>query len=98
MYIQKYLERCCETLYSLTISSANMDVLQKVEVEYEKLPGWRSDTSGCRKWDDLPPKAQNYIRFVENQVGVPSKFEQKNNFCNALRNATLCTKIDLRYR
>uniref|UniRef100_A0A8C7ICF6 Adenylosuccinate synthetase n=1 Tax=Oncorhynchus kisutch TaxID=8019 RepID=A0A8C7ICF6_ONCKI len=53
---------------------ANMDVLQKVEVEYEKLPGWKSDTSACRKWEDLPGKAQNYIRFVENHVGVPIKW------------------------
>uniref|UniRef100_A0A4W5R958 Adenylosuccinate synthetase n=1 Tax=Hucho hucho TaxID=62062 RepID=A0A4W5R958_9TELE len=53
---------------------ANMDVLQKVEVEYEKLPGWKSDTSACRKWEDLPVKAQNYIRFVENHVGVPIKW------------------------
>uniref|UniRef100_A0A4W5REV2 Adenylosuccinate synthetase n=1 Tax=Hucho hucho TaxID=62062 RepID=A0A4W5REV2_9TELE len=56
------------------VPSANMDVLQKVEVEYEKLPGWKSDTSACRKWEDLPVKAQNYIRFVENHVGVPIKW------------------------
>lgn len=53
-----------------------MEVLQKVEVEYEKLPGWKTDTSPCRKWDELPPKAQNYIRFVENHVSVPSKSPQ----------------------
>lgn len=54
-----------------------MEVLHKVEVEYETLPGWKSDTTAARKWDDLPPKAQNYIRFVENQVGVPSKWTVK---------------------
>ncbi|XP_023658177.2 adenylosuccinate synthetase isozyme 1 isoform X2 [Paramormyrops kingsleyae] len=53
---------------------ANMEVLHKVEVEYETLPGWKSDTTAARMWDDLPPKAQNYIRFVENQVGVPIKW------------------------
>uniref|UniRef100_A0A4W5R575 Adenylosuccinate synthetase n=1 Tax=Hucho hucho TaxID=62062 RepID=A0A4W5R575_9TELE len=58
---------------------ANMDVLQKVEVEYEKLPGWKSDTSACRKWEDLPVKAQNYIRFVEIHVGVPSKHSIPNS-------------------
>uniref|UniRef100_A0A8C8ITR4 Adenylosuccinate synthetase n=1 Tax=Oncorhynchus tshawytscha TaxID=74940 RepID=A0A8C8ITR4_ONCTS len=61
---------------------ANMDVLQKVEVEYEKLPGWKSDTSACRKWEDLPGKAQNYIRFVENHVGVPSKYSLPNGTCS----------------
>lgn len=58
--------------------SANMDVLQKVEVEYETFPGWKTDTSAARKWNDLPVKAQNYIRFVENHIGVPSTLSTKN--------------------
>lgn len=45
-----------------------------MEVEYETMPGWKTDTTGARKWEDLPPKAQNYIRCVENHVGVPGKF------------------------
>uniref|UniRef100_A0AAX7U627 Adenylosuccinate synthetase n=1 Tax=Astatotilapia calliptera TaxID=8154 RepID=A0AAX7U627_ASTCA len=53
---------------------ANMDVLQKVEVEYETFPGWKTDTSAARKWNDLPVKAQNYIRFIENHIGVPIKW------------------------
>lgn len=51
-----------------------MDVLHKVEVEYETFPGWKSDTSAARRWNDLPVKAQNYIRFIENHIGVPSMF------------------------
>ncbi|XP_055969715.1 adenylosuccinate synthetase isozyme 1 [Sorex fumeus] len=53
---------------------ANQEILQKVEVEYETLPGWKADTTGARKWADLPPQAQNYIRFVENHVGVAVKW------------------------
>uniref|UniRef100_A0A3Q0SEG5 Adenylosuccinate synthetase n=1 Tax=Amphilophus citrinellus TaxID=61819 RepID=A0A3Q0SEG5_AMPCI len=53
---------------------ANMDVLHKVEVEYETFPGWKTDTSAARKWNDLPAKAQNYIRFIENHIGVPIKW------------------------
>lgn len=49
---------------------ANQETLQKVEVEYETLPGWKTDTTGARRWEDLPPQAQNYVRFVENHVGV----------------------------
>ncbi|KAI2654056.1 Adenylosuccinate synthetase isozyme 1 [Labeo rohita] len=56
------------------IKVANLEVLQKVEVEYETFPGWKTDTSAARKWNDLPPKAQNYIRFVENHIGVPIKW------------------------
>lgn len=52
-----------------------MDILQKVEVEYETFPGWKTDTSAARKWNDLPAKAQNYIRFIENHIGVPSMFD-----------------------
>ncbi|KAM9355997.1 adenylosuccinate synthetase isozyme 1 [Pholidichthys leucotaenia] len=53
---------------------ANMDILQKVEVEYETFPGWKTDTSTTRKWNELPAKAQNYIRFIENHIGVPIKW------------------------
>uniref|UniRef100_A0A8C6PU82 Adenylosuccinate synthetase n=1 Tax=Nothobranchius furzeri TaxID=105023 RepID=A0A8C6PU82_NOTFU len=53
---------------------ANMDILHKVEVEYETFPGWKTDTSTARKWNDLPAKAQNYIRFIENHIGVPIKW------------------------
>ncbi|XP_039208448.1 adenylosuccinate synthetase isozyme 1 [Crotalus tigris] len=53
---------------------ANQEILQKVEVEYETMPGWKTDTTSARKWEDLPPKAQNYIRFVENHVGVSVKW------------------------
>lgn len=63
-----------------------MDVLQKVEVEYETFPGWKTDTSAARKWNDLPVKAQNYIRFIENHIGVPSTLHAKTKysyFCKA---------------
>ncbi|XP_003214340.2 adenylosuccinate synthetase isozyme 1 [Anolis carolinensis] len=53
---------------------ANQEILQKVEVEYETMPGWKTDTTNARKWEELPPKAQNYIRFVENHVGVAVKW------------------------
>ena len=57
-----------------------MEVLHKVEVEYETFPGWKTDTSAARKWSDLPPKAQNYIRFIENHIGVPSKCDATEGF------------------
>ncbi|KAB0352482.1 hypothetical protein FD754_017339, partial [Muntiacus muntjak] len=53
---------------------ANQEILQKVEVEYETLLGWKADTTGARKWEDLPPQAHSYIRFVENHVGVAVKW------------------------
>lgn len=66
-----------------------MDVLQKVEVEYETFPGWKTDTSAARKWNDLPAKAQNYIRFIENHIGVPSMFDTKSQTSMCLVTFTL---------
>jgi adenylosuccinate synthase len=48
--------------------------LEQVEVEYKSLPGWKSSTKGLRKWEDLPEKAKEYVRFVEDFVGVKVKY------------------------
>uniref|UniRef100_H3DHY0 Adenylosuccinate synthetase n=1 Tax=Tetraodon nigroviridis TaxID=99883 RepID=H3DHY0_TETNG len=53
---------------------ANQEVLHRVEVQYETLPGWNSDTSAARSFQDLPEQAQNYVRFIEEQLGVPVKW------------------------
>ncbi len=50
---------------------ANQEVLQRVEVQYETLPGWNSDTSAARSFEELPENAQKYVRFIEEHVGVP---------------------------
>jgi adenylosuccinate synthase len=44
--------------------------LERVSVVYEDLPGWKSDISGARAWDDLPAAAKAYIARVEELVGV----------------------------
>ncbi len=38
---------------------------------YEDLPGWSSDISGVRTYDDLPKEARQYIDFIEERTGVP---------------------------
>ncbi len=38
---------------------------------YEELPGWKTDITGCRSFDELPEKAQNYVKFIEELAGVP---------------------------
>uniref|UniRef100_W5K632 Adenylosuccinate synthetase n=1 Tax=Astyanax mexicanus TaxID=7994 RepID=W5K632_ASTMX len=53
---------------------ANQEVLQRVEVQYETLPGWNSDTSAARTFEELPDNAQKYVRFIEEQLGVPVKW------------------------
>ena len=38
---------------------------------YELLPGWRSDISGCRSFEELPANAQAYVRRLEELSGAP---------------------------
>lgn len=35
------------------------------------LPGWGTDTTKCRTFEELPVQAQEYVRRVEAVVGVP---------------------------
>ncbi|XP_055373758.1 adenylosuccinate synthetase [Condylostylus longicornis] len=48
--------------------------LEKIEVEYVTLPGWESVTAKTRKFSDLPKNAQEYVRFIENELGIPVKW------------------------
>ena len=41
---------------------------------YEYMDGWKSDVSGCRKFEDLPVNAQKYVKFLEESVGCPVKY------------------------
>ncbi|WP_319756580.1 adenylosuccinate synthase [uncultured Sphaerochaeta sp.] len=41
---------------------------------YEEYDGWMSDTSGARKWEDLPKNAQIYCKRLGELVGAPIKF------------------------
>ncbi|KAJ1983174.1 Adenylosuccinate synthase [Dimargaris cristalligena] len=50
---------------------ASLSTLAEVEVVYETLPGWQSDISNCRTFEELPVQAQEYVRFTENYLGVP---------------------------
>jgi adenylosuccinate synthase len=38
---------------------------------YKRLPGWGEDITGCRMRGDLPEAAQEFVGFVEAEVGVP---------------------------
>jgi len=49
---------------------SSLESLSAVQVEYEELPGWLSDISGCQSFSDLPEQAISYIRRVEELVGV----------------------------
>ena len=38
---------------------------------YEELPGWHTDLSAITETHELPPAAEAYLAFLEEQVGVP---------------------------
>lgn len=48
---------------------ASLEVLDNVEVEYETLPGWNTDITKCRSYEELPENAKNYLKRIEELVG-----------------------------
>lgn len=50
---------------------ASIDVLERCQPVYEEMPGWRSPTHDVRRFEELPPAAQNYVRRIESLVGSP---------------------------
>ena len=50
---------------------AATSVYERLEPVYEDLPGWRSDTTACRSWHQLPPNARAYVERLESLAGVP---------------------------
>ncbi|KAM9212509.1 adenylosuccinate synthetase isozyme 2 [Dugong dugon] len=53
---------------------ANQEVLNKVEVQYKTLPGWNTDISNARTFKELPVNAQNYVRFIEDELQIQVKW------------------------
>ena len=45
--------------------------LDRAEAVIEKVPGWQTDISGVRKWEDLPKAAQDYVLMIEKAIGCP---------------------------
>jgi adenylosuccinate synthase len=50
---------------------ASASVYARLEPVYEDLPGWRTDTTGCRSWLELPGAARTYVERLEALAGVP---------------------------
>ena len=45
--------------------------LEKAKPVIKKLPGWKCDIRGIRKFEDLPENCRKYVEFVEEQLGFP---------------------------
>jgi len=44
--------------------------IEAIEPVYEMLPGWTSPTFGIGRWDSLPARAREYLKFLESSTGV----------------------------
>ena len=52
---------------------ANMNILEKVEVEYATFAGWQQSISNCRNFELLPHNAKVYVKFIQDYLQVPGK-------------------------
>ena len=47
-----------------TMPAGTNDLL-RVEPVYQELPGWQTETSHVRRFDDLPKQAREYVDFIQ---------------------------------
>lgn len=52
-----------------TFPAVSLD-LARIKPIYETLEGWKSETVGITKIEDLPTKAREYVDFLSNSIGV----------------------------
>ena len=45
--------------------------LEKAKPVLKKIPGWKCDIRGIKKYEDLPENCRKYVEFVENEIGYP---------------------------
>jgi adenylosuccinate synthase len=50
---------------------ASIPVLENCHPVYEDMPGWETSTEDARKFEDLPPKAQDYVNRLEELIECP---------------------------
>ena len=48
----------------------HQSVLHEVTPVYETFPGWKTDITSATKYDELPSAAKQYVKFLEETIGV----------------------------
>lgn len=46
-------------------------LLEKAKPVLTKLPGWKCDIRGIRRYEELPENCRKYVEFIEKQIGYP---------------------------
>jgi len=49
----------------------NLERLGECRAEFKKVPGWKQDISRITRFEDLPVEAQDYVRLIEKELGIP---------------------------
>lgn len=50
---------------------ASRSALEEARPITERLPGWQQPLEGCRRFEDLPPRSREFVRFIEQFTSVP---------------------------
>lgn len=53
------------------IDTIDTDFLKKAEPIYTPKKGWQKETTGARSFEELPKENQEYILFLQDELGVP---------------------------
>lgn len=55
----------------LTDPPSSAASLAKCQPVYEELPGWRTSTRDARSFEDLPPRARQYVERIQELISAP---------------------------
>lgn len=50
---------------------STIEALEKAEPVIQEFPGWKTDLTKCRSFEDLPKEACDYLKFIEKFVETP---------------------------
>ena len=50
---------------------SSIQAFDGISVEYITMKGWKTPICGCKTFEELPAKAQDYIHKIEELLGIP---------------------------
>jgi adenylosuccinate synthase len=56
------------------IFDPSIDYLNKVKPVFKSFPGWKKSICNIKSFDDLPERAKDYIKFIENYIKTPVEY------------------------
>lgn len=59
---------------TLLFFEANLEILDKVQVQYVTFPGWKSSIASITSYKDLPQNCKEYVEYIERFLKVPVRW------------------------